>query len=303
MNDPIVIKHESGAQCSVYPYGATVTSFITSTGHETIFVSSKAKYDGSKAIRGGVPLVFPQFGQPNKDMPQHGFLRRNYWKAGKITSSSDETACDFTLELKDVVEARGDEGIWSAASASTSGINCTCRFEVRVSAKTLTTRLVIQNTGSKAFPYQALYHTYYKIHGGKALDPKQCNVTGFEGYSVQDKITGETYVQDDTPIIVDCEVDRIYTPPASKNTVDVAFCTGEGGSKVFLKSYATANGEEVPVSAVVWNPFIAKSKTMGDFDDEEYHDMICVEPGVISAEKDLEAGGEVVFTEEITSSV
>jgi len=302
MNDPVVIKHEaSGAQCTVYPYGATVTSFITSKGDETIFVSSLAKRDGSKAIRGGVPLVFPQFGQPNKDMPQHGFLRRNYWKYSNVFSNEQEAGCDFTLDLKDVVDARGDEGIWSVASSSKSGVDCSCRFEVRMTAETLTNRLIIQNKGTNSFNYQTLFHTYYKVNGAKALDPSLTNVQGFEGYNVEDKITGESYVQDDSPIIVDCEVDRIYTPPTSKNIVDVIFCTGEGNTKLGLKSYATTNGKEVPVSAVVWNPFIEKSKKMADFGDEEYHEMICVEPGVISVDTPLEPGTECVFTQEITS--
>ena len=32
---------------------------------------------------------------------------------------------------------------------------------------------------------------------------------------------------------------------------------------------------------VVWNPWIEKAKGMADFDDEEYHNMICVEAGSV----------------------
>jgi D-hexose-6-phosphate mutarotase len=33
---------------------------------------------------------------------------------------------------------------------------------------------------------------------------------------------------------------------------------------------------------VVWNPWIEKAKAMGDFGDEEYKNMICVEPGSVA---------------------
>ena len=55
-------------------FGATVISWIFN-GRERLFVSETAVWDGKKAIRGGIPLVFPQFGQPLKTMSQHGFAR------------------------------------------------------------------------------------------------------------------------------------------------------------------------------------------------------------------------------------
>ena len=42
----------------------------------------EAKLDGSKAIRGGIPVVFPNFG-PWKLGPQHGFARISTWTVDK----------------------------------------------------------------------------------------------------------------------------------------------------------------------------------------------------------------------------
>jgi glucose-6-phosphate 1-epimerase len=41
---------------------------------EQLFVSKKSVFDGKKAIRGGIPFVFPIFGASNV-LPQHGFAR------------------------------------------------------------------------------------------------------------------------------------------------------------------------------------------------------------------------------------
>jgi len=257
-----------------------------------------AKMDGSKPVRGGVPIVFPQFGRPDKDMPQHGFLRRNYWKNENVFSTEEEAGCDFTLDLKDVVEARGEKGIWSKDGGV--GINCSCRYQVRINADKLITKLIVQNTGTFEFKYQTLYHNYFRVNA-KALE--LTSVQGFQGYSVENRVTDESsWVQDQNPIKIDCEVDRLYTPPSSKNVLDVVISTGEDKPKLLLKSYATANGAEVPVSAVIWNPFVEKSKTMSDFHDDEYLEMIGVEPGVVDVDnKGLAIGAQLAFTQEITS--
>lgn len=60
---------------------------------ERIFVSSKAILDGSKAIRGGIPVVFPCFGPPehpdHSKLPQHGFARNEFWTFDSVVMDND----------------------------------------------------------------------------------------------------------------------------------------------------------------------------------------------------------------------
>ena len=49
----------TGESVTVYLYGATVTSWKLANGEEQLFLSEKAHLDGSKPIRGGIPVVFP----------------------------------------------------------------------------------------------------------------------------------------------------------------------------------------------------------------------------------------------------
>jgi glucose-6-phosphate 1-epimerase len=55
---------------------------------ERLFLSSKAILDGTKAIRGGIPIVFPCFGAPQHPehlkLAQHGFARTSLWTFRKI---------------------------------------------------------------------------------------------------------------------------------------------------------------------------------------------------------------------------
>mmetsp|Transcript_27693 Transcript_27693/g.41204 ORF Transcript_27693/g.41204 Transcript_27693/m.41204 type:complete len:299 (-) Transcript_27693:209-1105(-) len=292
-----IVHTKSGAKAAVHPYGATVTSYQTSSGREMLFVSSTAILDGTKAIRGGIPLVFPQFGQPDTSMPQHGFLRNNTWKVGDSYDNEDAAGCDFTLALSDVVNSRG--GKWNIGDTV---LDCFVTLSVKVEPESLTTTLKVKNTGGTSeFDFQTLFHTYYKVNGGAALDKDRCHVSGLGGYNVQDKVTGMKYaLGEDDVVFIDRETDRIYSPPSGKVAVDVVIQTGTDGSSAKLHASGSVDGKAVAVSAVVWNPHAEKAKSMGDFTDSQYHDMICVEPGILDFPK-LECGKEAEFTQVITS--
>jgi hypothetical protein len=54
----VIASLPTGDSVEVLLYGATVISW-KNKGKENIFVSEAAKLDGSKPVRGGVPIVFP----------------------------------------------------------------------------------------------------------------------------------------------------------------------------------------------------------------------------------------------------
>ena len=80
-------------------FGATVTSWKAAEKGgpgepiERLFVSSKAVLDGSKAVRGGIPVVFPCFGPPehpdHSKLPQHGFARNEFWAFDSVVMDNE----------------------------------------------------------------------------------------------------------------------------------------------------------------------------------------------------------------------
>ena len=58
-NSRVTANLPTGERVEVLLYGATVISWKSSNGKENLFLSSKAHLDGSKPVRGGIPLVFP----------------------------------------------------------------------------------------------------------------------------------------------------------------------------------------------------------------------------------------------------
>lgn len=58
-NNVVQANLPSGESVTVSLHGATVTSWKTANGTEQLWLSEAAALDGSKPIRGGIPVVFP----------------------------------------------------------------------------------------------------------------------------------------------------------------------------------------------------------------------------------------------------
>lgn len=154
----------TGESVEILLYGATVISWKDRAGSERLWLSESAKLDGTKAVRGGIPLVFPVFGTapdhpPTSKLPQHGFARNSKWEfLGKSTSESTgksdaSVKLDFGLSTATV----GDEArkLWPYTFAII--------YSVTLTADSLGTSIVITNDGDEPFEAQVLLHTYLRV--------------------------------------------------------------------------------------------------------------------------------------------
>ena len=89
---PKVHITSSAAVGEMYLHGAHVTSWCPTDAEEVLFVSSKSRWQDGVAIRGGVPVCFPWFGDKPDDpkAPAHGFVRTKSWQLDAISLSGDE---------------------------------------------------------------------------------------------------------------------------------------------------------------------------------------------------------------------
>ena len=55
----VIARLPTGESVEVHLHGATVISWKSNNGRENLWLSEKAVLDGSKPIRGGIPVVFP----------------------------------------------------------------------------------------------------------------------------------------------------------------------------------------------------------------------------------------------------
>lgn len=157
----------TGQSVEVLLHGATVLSW-KSQGRENLWLSSAAILDGSKPVRGGIPLVFPVFGPPPKDhatgaLPQHGFARNARWEfLGKNSSESGALG-----------RGKGDDRVQLDFGLFSSNLPADARkawpydfgltYRVTLGTETLQTMLNVSNEGDKAFEFQMLMHSYFRV--------------------------------------------------------------------------------------------------------------------------------------------
>lgn len=265
----IRLKHESGAVCECHLFGATITKFATASRRDLIWVSSTAKLDGTKAIRGGIPLVFPQFGQPIKEMAQHGFARSSTWKVaepGRVNAAG-ELECTLSLD-----QTMATHEAWPHAYE--------LRFVIKVAAEKLTTQVVVVNTGDAPFNFMSLQHTYLDVG-----DVAATTVEGLQGGRFMDKTTSNPAVRNielRELATVGAFTDRVYSNLSSPGALRIE--TPKGLIAVAGDGVLTEGGQSIvfPSDIVMWNPWAQNAKGMADFDDEGYKQMLCIEPGFVS---------------------
>src|SRR5205823_1519128 len=81
------------------------TSWIPSGGTERLFLSTRSEFSSGRAIRGGVPVIFPQFASEGP-LPKHGFARNLPWQFVSCTPhGSDRAAATLRLDASAATKA------------------------------------------------------------------------------------------------------------------------------------------------------------------------------------------------------
>lgn len=148
----LLLSAADGAQASITLYGAHLVSWRGADRRERLFCSAKSSLDGSKAIRGGVPVIFPQFAERGKGM-RHGFARVSTWRL--LDSGVDDGWAYAVLALAPVDLAPSHAQAWP------HGFELALRVAIR--ANELTMGLEVRNTGAAPFPFAAALHTYFLV--------------------------------------------------------------------------------------------------------------------------------------------
>lgn len=146
------ITAADGARAIVTLYGAHLVSWTGADGKERLFCSARSALDGSRAIRGGVPVIFPQFNERGPGL-RHGFARVSDWALVDSGSEDGAAFAVFALEPHDL--AFDHAQAWPH--------DFLLQLRVTVGANKLSMAFEVNNRGAEAFAFSAALHTYHLV--------------------------------------------------------------------------------------------------------------------------------------------
>jgi glucose-6-phosphate 1-epimerase len=239
------------AEAGLYLQGAHVANWIPRGQRPVLFLSAKSLFAAGKAIRGGVPIIFPWFGarSDGKPGPAHGFARTSEWTV-ESTKQREDARVEITLALSSNVATRE---LFDAAFR--------LRFRVTIGSE-LEMELEASNDGNAPFTFEEALHTYLAVG-----DVQRASLLGLENTTFIDKTDGFKRKK------LESEAMRIAKETDQVHLDTRAICTvwdPVWERRITIEKSGSA-------STVIWNPWSDKSKGMSDMEADGWKQMLCVE--------------------------
>ena len=238
----------------MYLHGAHVTSWKPAGREEILFLSSQSRWEHDRAIRGGIPICFPWFGNKADEpkAPAHGFVRTKAWQLESIAQVGDGAVVSMFTESDE------DTKRWWPADF---------RAVYRVTfASELGLELVVTNTGTTSLRFEEALHAYHRV--GNVLKTR---LAGLSGITYIDKTDSNRKKTQQGEIAIVSETDRVYLD--TNNAIEME-------DPVLRRRTHVA--KENSRTTVVWNPWVQKAQSLADFADDEWMQMICIETSNVS---------------------
>ena len=245
------------AACSaeVYLHGAHLTAWQPA-GHEPVlFLSERSAFAEDKAIRGGVPVIFPWFGartaraqSPRTDGPSHGFARTSLWKLAFAAVVGEDLHLTLTLGPNEASRALGYDDFQLA-----------CLMVLGRSAKL---RLLVANESSKPLHFEEAFHSYFNVGDARRVEIGGLGLT--EYLDKTDNFFRKLQSQD--WLTLTQETDRPYLNTSAAVRLE----------DPVLRRRITV-GKMHSRTTVVWNPWTELTAKLADMEPDGWQRMTCIE--------------------------
>ncbi|MGJ7508502.1 D-hexose-6-phosphate mutarotase [Variovorax sp. GT1P44] len=250
-----------GDSCTVALHGGHVLSWITADGVERLYLSPDARFDGHSAIRGGVPICWPQFNMRGP-LPKHGFVRNVAWQAESDEGDTKRRALVLSLHSDEATRA-----IWPHSFRA--------RLSVTLAPHQLRIALTIDNTSSGPWSFAAALHSYLRVDEVTAA-----RLEGLQGANRWDAVRDDRHVELAAALGFGEEFDSVYAAPARP----LRLVQPSGTLEISQSASCT--------ETVVWNPGPLLSAKLEDLPDDGWRHMLCVEAARIDESVLLAPGGQ-----------
>jgi len=247
------LRSPDGARAVLTLHGAHIVSWQPAGAGEQLYVSPKTAYANGQAIRGGVPVCFPQFAERGP-LPKHGFARTRPWQL--VSAEQSEMDALAVLRLTDDAATRL---IWPHAFEA--------ELSVLLHGRTLQIELAVENKGDAPFDFTTALHTYLAVN-----DIDEASVAGLSGLQYFDSVDKTEKQQRVELLLPSGELDRIYyqaTEPLELR---------EQGISTQRQLQISQQGFE---DVVTWNPGAERCAALADMPADGWRKMLCLEAATV----------------------
>ncbi|MDR7269596.1 glucose-6-phosphate 1-epimerase [Pelomonas saccharophila] len=262
-DDLITLQSPDGASARLSLHGGHLLSWKPAGASEQLYLSPRSEYVPGKAIRGGVPVCFPQFSDRGP-LPKHGFARTLPWELVQQQQGKDDAL--VVMRLRDSEQTRA---IWPHAFE--------LELSARIGGRTLDIELACENLGEAPLQFMAALHTYLRV-----ADLDAVSVEGLAGLRYWDSIKQAEALQRMDLLLTGekgvLDLDRIYF-----GVKDRPLLVSEDRRQVAVRQQGFED-------AVVWNPGPERCAKLADMPPEGWSEMLCVEAACIGRPIELQAG-------------
>jgi glucose-6-phosphate 1-epimerase len=260
--DAIRLHGEGLGTVVVLLHGAHVVSWQDPSGTERMYLSPLSPLTGPAAVRGGVPVIFPQFAARGPFV-RHGFARTQTWRIQPATPmDTGLSAATATLEL---TASQATRALWPHTFA--------CELRVELNPWQLDLTFTARNPGETPWKFAAALHTYLAVPGLKSVE-----LQGLQGLHFEDaQQPGAQLHQREALLQPRGEIDRIYF---------------ETSQPLRLSSQSTCMSlmHTAWRDTVVWNPGKHGAQALADLPDTDHDQFLCVEAAAIGEAIELRPG-------------
>ena len=260
--DVVELRAPDGARATVALHGGHVLSWVPVGGAEQFYLSPKSEFGPGEAIRGGVPVIFPQFSRRGP-LQRHGFARTKPWQLVLAEQGADDALA--VLKLTDDAATRM---AWPHAFE--------LELSLRIAGRGLQIELACENTGETEFNFTTALHTYLQVN-----DVAEASVEGLSGLRYFDSVDQTEKTQRVDLLLPGGELDRIYY-----RAIDPLLLREHGISAKRQVAVQQQGFDDV----VVWNPGEVRGATVIDLPLDGYKHMLCIEAATIARPVNLAAG-------------
>lgn len=241
----------NGDSVFVAQQGAHVLSWQVQ-GKERLFLSPQSVCDGTTAIRGGIPVCFPQFNQRG-NLPKHGFARNMPWRWVPERSHGAEKV--FELSANEHTLA-----LWPFQFKAFLTVN--------LSPNSLQISLSVENQGPQSLTFTGALHTYFAVD-----HIAQVSLQG-QAHQPEWDAVKDTHQTCADQLRFEAEFDRVYDANARTQPT----WTLQDGAASLQISQSESWGQ-----SVVWNPGANKCAQLNDMPANGYQRMLCVEAARVTS--------------------